>query len=373
MIKVSIIVPVYNTAKYLRKCLNSLVNQTLKEIEIIIVNDGSSDESEKIAKYYSENYPDKVRYFSQDNSGVGAARNKGIENANGEYIGFVDSDDYVELNMFEKMYEDAQRNNSDIVICLHKNEKYPVELKQSSDSKKDVKKIKAMFGNTSVCNKLYRKSCIKELRFRPHVWYEDVDFGIKAIFKARDISFINEELYHYVFRNGSIMNNDNIQKNLDILSSFNEVLLYIENNQEYKKYIDEIEYLAINHILLYAIVRILNSKSNKNKLKVIKELIKNFKNKFKNYKNNKYLNLLRKKHKLIFILITNNCMFAVKFLFKLKRLLEKTPPEKESTSMQTQHTYHTTRYTIKTTTIAPIIRNIQSVNCKNIKKLTKKR
>ena len=116
MIKVSVIVPVYNTEKYLAKCLDSLVNQTLKDIEIIVVNDGTKDNSEKIINKYLKKYS-KIRYYKKENGGLSSARNYGIELANGEYVGFVDSDDYVKDGMFSKMYECAIKNNSDIVVC----------------------------------------------------------------------------------------------------------------------------------------------------------------------------------------------------------------------------------------------------------------
>ncbi|MFU0826465.1 MAG: Glyco-trans-2-like domain-containing protein [Lachnoclostridium sp.] len=107
--KVSIIVPVYNVEKYLRQCMESLVNQTLKEIEIIVVNDGSPDNSIKILEEYEKKYPDMVKVFTTENRGVSHARNYGLDHATGEYIMFVDSDDFVELNMAEKLYKKSCR------------------------------------------------------------------------------------------------------------------------------------------------------------------------------------------------------------------------------------------------------------------------
>ena len=102
--KVSVIVPVYGVEKYISKCLNSLVNQTLNDIEIIVVNDGTKDNSQKIIDEYVKKYPDKVKSFIKENGGQGSARNYGLKQATGEYIGYVDSDDYVELDMYEKLY-----------------------------------------------------------------------------------------------------------------------------------------------------------------------------------------------------------------------------------------------------------------------------
>ena len=119
MIKVSVIVPFYNVEKYIEKCLISLVNQTLKEIEIILVNDGSKDKSEKIAKEFEQKYPTKIKYYEKPNGGLGDARNYGIQYAIGEYIAFLDSDDYVEPTMYEEMYKKACNEHSDYVECRY--------------------------------------------------------------------------------------------------------------------------------------------------------------------------------------------------------------------------------------------------------------
>lgn len=116
-IKVSIIVPVWNVEKYLEQCLDSLVNQTLKEIEIIIVNDGSPDNSQAIIDSYVKKYPKLVRSFIKENGGQGSARNFGLSKAKGNYISFVDSDDWLDLNALEEMYNVAIANDSDVVIC----------------------------------------------------------------------------------------------------------------------------------------------------------------------------------------------------------------------------------------------------------------
>ena len=114
--KVSIIVPVYNVESYLDKCLNSLVNQTLKDIEIIVINDGSTDNSQKIIDKYSKKYKNIIN-ITKENGGVSEARNLGLEKASGEYIGFLDSDDWIEPDMYELMYQKAKTENFDIVAC----------------------------------------------------------------------------------------------------------------------------------------------------------------------------------------------------------------------------------------------------------------
>ena len=116
MSKISIIVPVYNTEKYLSKCLNSLIKQTYKDIEIIVVNDGSKDKSLEIAKKIAKQ-DNRIKVFNKENGGLSSARNFGIEKASGEYIGFVDSDDYIKENMFEILYNMIKEANAKIAIC----------------------------------------------------------------------------------------------------------------------------------------------------------------------------------------------------------------------------------------------------------------
>ena len=114
MAKVSLVVPIYNSSKYLNKCIDSLVNQTLKDIEIILINDGSTDESEKVIKEYKDK---RIKYISKKNEGIGKTRNRGIKEATGEYIAFVDSDDYLNEHFCEYMYKKAHADNCDLVIC----------------------------------------------------------------------------------------------------------------------------------------------------------------------------------------------------------------------------------------------------------------
>ena len=162
MKKVSIIVPVWGVEKYISKCLESLVNQTLDDIEIILVNDGSPDNSQKIIDEYVKRYPQKVISYIKENGGQGSARNYGIKVATGEFISFVDSDDYIELNMVEKMYIKAKKDKSDIVICGNYNvsENYLHKKQDYFTSNYNTNFENALFGKMAVWNKLYKKNII---------------------------------------------------------------------------------------------------------------------------------------------------------------------------------------------------------------------
>ena len=161
-IKVSIIVPVYGVEKYIDKCLDSLVNQTLKDIEIIVVNDGSLDNSQKIVDKYVKKYPKMVKSYIKKNGGQGSARNFGIKHSIGEYIGYVDSDDYVELDMYEKLYKKAKSKKYEIVVCGNYNvkEDYSSKIEDVFVSSYQTNLENSMFGKIAVWNKIYKRELI---------------------------------------------------------------------------------------------------------------------------------------------------------------------------------------------------------------------
>ena len=318
--KVSVIIPVYNVEKYIEKCLNSLVNQTLSDIEIIVINDGSPDNSQKIIDKFVKKYPDKVKSFIKENGGQGSARNFGLTKASGEYIGYVDSDDFVELNMYEKMYNKAKEQNADIIICGSYNVDEITNNKVEDIDKiyfEDYKK-NAFFGRMAVWNKIYKKEIIEKnkLEFRSKVWYEDLDFTLKALSTAKKIDYVNEPFYDYLIRQGSTMNNSNVDRNLEILLAFNQVI----KNNKLKKYKDIIEYLAIDHIYISAVVRIINGNADKDKKKdVIDKLLSYMNKNFKDFRKNKYLYLLPRNRKIVYNLLKIKHYWMIKLIFNVKR------------------------------------------------------
>lgn len=316
MKKVSVIIPVYNVENYLRKCLNSLVNQTLKDIEIIVVNDGTLDNSQEIINEYVKKYPKKVVSIIQENGGQGAARNTGLLHAKGEYIGYVDSDDYVEENMYEELYKKAKEEDSDIVICGNNVVKENYEFLSKEDVDKEF-----LLGKMAVWNKIYKKNIIvdNKIQFRSKVWYEDLDFTMKVYFSSKKISYVDKPLYNYLLREGSTMNNNNIKRNLELIEAFDSLIDYCKDKKIYNKAKDEIEFLCIYHMYIFATTRVLNT-NNKYKDKI--EIINKFKNyinsNFPNFKQNKYLYLLPKRRKLIYNLINSKFYCIIIALFKIK-------------------------------------------------------
>lgn len=266
-IKVSVIIPVYNVEKYIDECLSSIINQTLKEIEIIVVNDGSPDNSQKIIDKYVKKYPEKVKSFIKENGGQGSARNLGLEHAKGEYISFVDSDDWLDLNALENMYNKAKEDDSDIVIC-------DMSDLYADGTKKyfNCTKYNSVYEVTSsASNKIFKKAILKDVKFLSRLWYEDFNFTTKILLTNPKISTISKDYYKCNCRDGSTMNNNNSLKNLDMLVIMDDLIEYAREKKLYDKNI--FTYLIFDHILITSINRVSRQKSI-NKHLVIKELRK---------------------------------------------------------------------------------------------------
>lgn len=214
MIKVSVIVPIYNAAQYLEKCLDSIVNQTLKEIEIVLVDDGSTDSSAEICKNYLSD--SRVTYYHKENEGLAAARDDGMMRAKGEYIGFVDSDDWIEPDMYEKMYAAAKSNNSDVVFCnciqnengyrfsreipvgAYDREKIKTELlpKTLAFISKDGGKRSIRWSN---CMRIYKTETLNKngIKFDRRLRRsQDLQLTYEAMLVAQNFYYIDEPLYH---------------------------------------------------------------------------------------------------------------------------------------------------------------------------------
>ena len=210
--KVSVIVPAYNLEVYIEACLSSLLNQTLKDIEIIVVNDGSTDTTqEKIEKFAQKDK--RIIPILLENGGVGNARNHGISISKGEYIGFVDGDDYVDNDYFEKLYLTAIKHNADISVAnilkhkksiryhlVHKKEKIATRIKDKIKLCQD-KKGRFFY----IWHRLYKSEFIKNIKFDTDVYYEDVMFSARSIYAANKIVTVSDTNYHYIYRKTSIV------------------------------------------------------------------------------------------------------------------------------------------------------------------------
>ena len=252
-VKVSIIVPVYNVAEYLDECMISLVNQSLKDIEILCVNDGSTDNSLEILEEYAKK-DSRITVFTIENSGVSQARNYGIKHAKGEYIGFVDSDDYVDETMFEKLYISCKQNDLDISMCqisLFDDETGEVNNDLDYYNLKVFKRLDKEVFNTddtteftcnivvNVYNKLYRKTLLEDnsIIFPPNLIFEDELFFMKTYLLAKRISLVNEFLYFYrLNRKGSITYLEKENNYADMVSIYKKERQIFKELNKYDEY-----------------------------------------------------------------------------------------------------------------------------------------
>lgn len=291
MVKVSIIVPFYNVEKYIEKCLTSLVNQTLEEIEIILVNDGSKDESIKVAKDFEQKYPAKIRYYEKPNGGLGDARNFGIKFAKGEYIAFLDSDDYVEPTMYEEMYEMAIKEKSDMVECdfwweypNKKKDDRGVEYKNQNDM---LLKARVVAWNKLIKKDIYEKH--PEARFAVGLRYEDVEGFYKILPYINKVSFIRKPFIHYVQRNNSISNTQN-KKNEEMFIVLDNVLNYYKEKNIYEKFEKELEYTYTRYLLCSSLKRISKIQEKQIRKDLLEKTWNELNTKFPDWKKNKILN-----------------------------------------------------------------------------------
>lgn len=293
MVKVSIVVPIYNVEKYLEKCLQSLVTQTFEDIEIICVNDGSTDNSKNIIKQFLKNYPSKIVHIDKKNGGLGDARNAGIERARGEYIAFIDSDDWVEPNMIQSMYQNAKDNNSDIVCCgLRRIDENGKLLSQEQINLKDEYSPKEALITLAPAawNKLYKTKLFLEndVRYSVGVWYEDLPTTAKLFMQCNKITTVNEIFVNYLQRKGSISYSYD-ERSRDIFIVLADIKKFNESKCM-NKYYDEIEYLYIIHIIFAHLFRS-SVLSIKRLNKEVKYSINILENNFPNWKKNKYIKL----------------------------------------------------------------------------------
>ncbi len=289
MAKVSVIVPVYNVENYIRRCLNSLVNQTLEDIEIIIVDDGSTDLSTKLVKEYTDKYKN-MRYYRKENGGLSDARNYGMKYATGKYIAFLDSDDYIKEDMYKIMYEKAKKENSDIVEC---NFYWQYGKKNKKDIGKAYKGKKEMLEIARVVawNKLYKRELIEQaqIEFPKGLQYEDVEFFYKLIPYIEKVSFVKEPLIYYVQRKNSLSNVQN-EKASDIFTVLDNVILFYKEKNLYEKYREVLEYTYTRLLLCSSFKRMTKIKNVSIKKELLNKTWVKLNENFPDWKQNKILN-----------------------------------------------------------------------------------
>ena len=286
MPKVSIVVPIYNVEKYLEKCLKSLSKQTLQEIEVIMINDGSTDNSIKIAKRYQNEFPNKFKYFEKENGGLSDARNFGMKYVTGEYTAFLDSDDYVEKDTYELLYNKAITSKADYVECDFIWE-YPNKMKEDIRLKYNSKKEMLLYARVVAWNKLIKTSLLLEtnIKFPKGLRYEDIEFFYKLIPYIKIFEYVDKPLIHYIQRETSIANTQNIS-NREIFNIFENVFTFYKEQNFYNEYKNELEYTYTRILLCSSLLRISKIQDNKIRKTLLNETYKNLSTKFPNWRKN---------------------------------------------------------------------------------------
>ena len=229
-ILVSVIIPAYNVENYIPKCLSSLINQSLKDIEIIVIDDGSTDKTPDIIKEYA-NKDERIKIITQTNQKQGAARNRGLEIARGEYVTFVDADDWIDENYLEELYRAVIDNGVNMAAASMTRDKINKIKPHLTLTTEKVYRgaadiITALDNHYETAGKLYKRELIKDLRFQEGVFFEDGGFTIRAIFVCKTAVTVPGVTYHYVSnphstikqKSGKNLLKDKITTSLDLIN-----------------------------------------------------------------------------------------------------------------------------------------------------------
>ena len=267
MYKISVVIPIYNVEKYLKKCLDSVINQTLKEIEIICIDDCSTDNSLSIIEQYIQ-FDDRIKLLKNDvNSGASYTRNKGINAANGEYIGFIDGDDYINGNFYENLYKKAKKTNSEVATGTF--EIVTSNFSTKSDLNEKIKKnLTYFFGEFYTA--IYKTSFLREnnLYFPQDIsTFEDPYFSVITAKKIKNICFADDSIYYYIRHEVSLSKDVSLEKIKDRIKCARMILNEAENEENYK--------ILLYDLILYVFfITLFNLKDKITKIYFIDEIKK---------------------------------------------------------------------------------------------------
>ena len=319
---ISIIVPVYNVESYLERCIESILNQSFKEFELILVNDGSTDGCKDICNEYKTK-DKRIKVIHKENGGLSSARNAGLDIARGKYIGFVDSDDFINKDMYKILFDTIQANNSDMVICdYYKVNEDDINKFRNLKCNCENIKIKNLNNLESIdnlfltgekfifaWNKLYKRELFNDLRYEKGRIYEDEYLAHRILYKCNKVSIIEAKIYYYVQRKGSLINSPFTVRRFDKVYAIKDRVDFLREkkltNLEDKAEKTFIDYFVWNYFVAYQ--RLENIESE---LKILKKMFnrvffKSLDNKFISLKEKLTLVLLYLSSKLYNKLILN--------------------------------------------------------------------
>ncbi len=321
---ISIVIPIYNVEEYLPGCLDSVLKNDLTDCEVILVDDGSPDRCGSICDRYAAQYPDTFTVFHQQNGGIGAARNTGVEAARGEWLLFVDSDDKIHPETIAKLKTAIQTPGTDVVSFgffadngvdppVPQGVGFPPSEKPFCLSeKKDF-----LLTLPSVWMRLWKRELFTEtgIRFPSKVWYEDVRTIAKLLAAAKGIVVLPDSFYYYLTRQGSVMNNQKVERNREILDAMDDILSWYRSNGLYDEYYTELEAMTVRHVMLAASVRVARIDP---KTKLLKEFREYTAEHFPEWRRNPYNRSLSRMKRLALWLVAHRQYGMIRVLYNLK-------------------------------------------------------
>jgi glycosyltransferase involved in cell wall biosynthesis len=322
--EISIIVPVHNVEKYLEDCLDSILEQTFNNFELILVNDGSLDQSGKICDLYAQK-DNRVKVVHQVYSGVSKARNVGVSISQGAYIGFVDGDDHIDKNMYKELYSLCIKKSCDIAVCKLGRE---IEGKLTNwDGQEFIKEMnntegmrelfKGVLYRFSLCNKLFNRICFENIKFPEGRIHEDLSTTYRLFANAKKVIYTNYVGYFYVKRPNSILTTKFNEKRLDAFIGWDEILQFITNN--YQELLNEciscFVYGCVDNIN-YILNQVQNKELKECYLSNIRVCVK------KHYKNIVKYKTYSKKYKHLITILHYNITLLL-LLYSMKKLIKR--------------------------------------------------
>ena len=325
MPKLSVIIPVYNMEKYLAKCIESVLSPSVPDYEIVIVNDGSTDASPAIAESYRECSPSLITVVTTENMGLGSARNTGMAHSSGEYLYFLDSDDYLAPGGIDAIYACLEE---DFDLCIFDSitvDENGRELKYVHGCRPGNEVSLASYPELlleipNVWNKIYRRRLFTDhgILFPGRAWFEDLHTVPKLYALAGKILYKPEPWHRYLLRGGSITNSSNAARNLEMIDAVDDLLSFYREQGLYEKYRDVLEYLTFHSEFLTSAVRANLADVDS---PVQEALMQDFLRRFPDYRKNPYIRKISAKHKLLSFLLLHRMRGAVHFLMTLNNKL----------------------------------------------------
>lgn len=323
--QITIIIPVYNVSEYIEKCVDSVLLSNISDCEILLIDDGSTDgKSGALCDVLAQRNPKNIRVIHQENKGLGGARNTGIKESRGEYLVFLDSDDTLASGAIDVLKTSIEKSTADIIAFNMKTddgngngEITKANYFESDKSFALQSEPEYLLSLPSACCRVWKKSLFIEndIWFPERVWYEDIRTTSKLFAVAKSIYTIEDVLYIYFQREGSIMRSDNVGRNHEIIDAFDDILNWFKKEGVFEMYSEVLCGLCMEHLYMAASVRVLEVDV---KHPLLQQFAKYMDKEFPEYRKNRYFDRFSKLRKLVFYLLEMKQYELLRLLFNLK-------------------------------------------------------